>query len=33
MEADRLADIFKKYTNVINVISDDNMYQVVGEVF
>lgn len=31
MEADRLADIFKKYTNVIKVISDDDMYQVVGE--
>ncbi len=31
MEAEKLADIFNKYTNVIKVVSDDNMYQVVGE--
>lgn len=30
MEADKLADIFRKYTDVLKVISDDTMYQVVG---
>lgn len=33
MEADKLADIFAKYTKVITVISDDDMYQVVGETY
>lgn len=31
MEADKLADIFRKYTDVTDIISDDNMYQVVGK--
>lgn len=32
MEADRLADIFSRYMKVVNVVSDDKMYQVTGEV-
>lgn len=31
MEAEKLADIFNRYINTIEVISDDKMYQVVGE--
>ena len=31
MEAEKLADIFNRYVNTIQVISDDKMYQVVGE--
>jgi demethylmenaquinone methyltransferase/2-methoxy-6-polyprenyl-1,4-benzoquinol methylase len=30
MEADELADIFNEYLEVTTVLSDDNMYQVVG---
>lgn len=31
MEAEKLADIFDRYINVVKIISNDNMYQVVGE--
>ncbi len=31
MEAEKLAEIFNKYINTIEIISDDKMYQVVGE--
>lgn len=31
MEAEKLADIFNRYINTIQIISDDKMYQVVGE--
>lgn len=31
MEAEKLAEIFNRYINTIQIISDDKMYQVVGE--
>lgn len=31
MEAEKLAEIFDRYINTIQIISDDKMYQVVGE--